>query len=99
MCSAWRNNRTANYNSSENVKGKAMGTGRPMGRPRKNAPKPSPKPDTIIRCGECKHFNESTCPMVISYTVKKDEKSSGWYETFRNTADDWCSRAERREDA
>lgn len=76
------------------LKGKTMGTGRQRGRPRKNALKPV----TIIRCGECKHFNESTCPMVIRYTVKKDEKSSGWYETFRNTADDWCSRAERKEE-
>lgn len=71
-----------------------MRTGRPRGRPRKSAPKPV----TIIKCGECKHFNKPTCPMVVSLPIKSEQKTSGWVDTFRNTADDYCSRAERKEE-
>lgn len=52
----------------------------------------------LIRCKECKHFNQPTCPMVVSLPIKSEQRTSGWVNTFRNTADDYCSMGERKEE-
>lgn len=52
----------------------------------------------VIRCKDCKHFGKPACPMVFSLPIKSEQRTSGWVETFRNGADDYCSRAERKEE-
>lgn len=52
----------------------------------------------LIRCKDCKHFNKPKCPMVVSLPAKREQKTSGWFEIFRNGADDYCSKAERKEE-
>ena len=50
----------------------------------------------LIRCKDCRHFNRLSCPM--SRTLPYDGEHSDFVAVFRNNADDFCSKAERREE-